>query len=71
VNSFRRFIKKIKKNKKKNATRVECKDILIDFLRRIDQKKKREVSLVLIDRLFFFSLLEYFDDLIYLYDFDY
>jgi hypothetical protein len=45
---------KKKRDREKNATRVECMNILIDLFRRINQKKKREVSFVLIDRLFFF-----------------
>jgi hypothetical protein len=45
-------------------------NILIDLLRRIHQEKKKEILLVSINRLFFFSLLEYLNDLIYLYDLD-
>jgi hypothetical protein len=65
---FDEFIKK--EEKEKNVIRVECMNILIDFLRRIHQKTKKKVSFVSIDHLFFFSVLEYFDDLTYLYDLD-
>ncbi len=69
MNFFRRFIQK--KKKERNVTRVECMNVLIDLLRRIRQKKKKKVSCAVINRLFFFFfLLEYLDDLIYLYDLD-
>jgi hypothetical protein len=58
-----------KKKIEKNATRVECMNVLTDFLRKIRQKKKKEVSRALIDRLFFF-LLEYLNNLTYMYDLD-
>jgi hypothetical protein len=43
-----------KEEREKNVTRVECMNILTDLLRRIHQKKKREILLISVDRLFFF-----------------
>jgi hypothetical protein len=41
-----------KEETEKNATRVECMNKLINFLRRINQKIKKKVSLILINHLF-------------------
>ncbi len=66
MNSFQRIHQK--KEREKKITCVEYMNILIDLFRQIHQDKKREILLVSIDRFFF--LLEYLDDLIYLYNLD-
>ncbi len=52
-----------KEEREKNVTRVECMNILTDLLRRIRQKKKKEILFVSIDRFFLFISISWWLDL--------